>query len=306
MQPSGAPPAMYMSAPQQQQLQQQPQQQQQAPPPGRASELIPGKLFFVLVAAHPQDTQRSHYFNIDTMLLYDPFFDDFGPLHLGKVKRFSNLVDDKLRSPDNQHRTLYFYSMFHDKKAAANASCLVALYAMFRLGTSPQAALTTISNWSHCWAPFVDAGPPEGNLPPYQPFFLALHDVVFGAYKASALHKWFDIASFDADQYEHFEQIANGDWNWVIPGQILAFSGPCGPHTLFSIPQYTALFRSLGVTTVVRLNEAAYDAAHFTAAGFEHHDLFYPDGSNPPPAIVEAFLSLLPSPHEPAAAAAAA
>lgn len=39
--------------------------------------------------------------------------------------------------------------------------------------------------------------------------------------------KWFDIATFDADEYELYERVENGDMNWIIPGKILSF---CGPH----------------------------------------------------------------------------
>ena len=37
---------------------------------------------------------------------------------------------------------------------------------------------------------------------------------------------WFDFNTFQLDQYEHLEQLENGDINWVIPGKILAFSSP--------------------------------------------------------------------------------
>ena len=32
---------------------------------------------------------------------------------------------------------------------------------------------------------------------------------------------WFDIKKFDITEYEHYEQIENGDLNWVIPGKFL-------------------------------------------------------------------------------------
>ena len=37
---------------------------------------------------------------------------------------------------------------------------------------------------------------------------------------------WFDIKKFDITEYEHYEQIENGDLNWVIPGKFVAFSTP--------------------------------------------------------------------------------
>ena len=37
---------------------------------------------------------------------------------------------------------------------------------------------------------------------------------------------WFDFNKFDNNQYEHFENIDNGDLNWIIPGKMVAFSSP--------------------------------------------------------------------------------
>lgn len=28
------------------------------------------------------------------------------------------------------------------------------------------------------------------------------------------------------EEYEHYERVENGDMNWIIPGKMLAFSGP--------------------------------------------------------------------------------
>lgn len=44
------------------------------------------------------------------------------------------------------------------------------------------------------------------------------------------------------------------------------------------------------MTTIIRLNKKIYDARRFTDAGFDHHDLFFVDGSTPSDAILEKFL----------------
>lgn len=38
--------------------------------------------------------------------------------------------------------------------------------------------------------------------------------------------RFYDPELFDADEYEHYERVENGDFNWIIPGRFLAFSGP--------------------------------------------------------------------------------
>ena len=43
---------------------------------------------------------------------------------------------------------------------------------------------------------------------------------------------------------------------------------------------------------MIRLNKKMYDAKRFTDMGFEHHDLFFVDGSTPTDAIVSKFLHI--------------
>lgn len=50
------------------------------------------------------------------------------------------------------------------------------------------------------------------------------------------------------------------------------------------------MFKQLGITSVVRLNNKTYDENIFKQAGFNHYDLFFTDGSVPPPQITQAFL----------------
>ena len=66
---------------------------------------------------------------------------------------------------------------------------------------------------------------------------------------------------------------------------------PDGRMTL--IPSdYFDVWRSKGITTVVRLNDHDYERSAVTAAGFDHHDLFFPDCSTPSDALVDRFLRI--------------
>ena len=58
------------------------------------------------------------------------------------------------------------------------------------------------------------------------------------------------------------------------------------------ISDYFEVFRAKGITTVVRLNNKEYDRTLATAAGFEHHDLFFVDCSTPSDLIVDRFLRI--------------
>ncbi|XP_016870730.2 dual specificity protein phosphatase CDC14B isoform X7 [Homo sapiens] len=90
----------------------------------------------------------------------------------------------------------------------------------------------------------------------------------------------------------------NGDLNWIIPDRFIAF---CGPHSRARLESgyhqhspetYIQYFKNHNVTTIIRLNKRMYDAKRFTDAGFDHHDLFFADGSTPTDAIVKEFLDI--------------
>lgn len=44
----------------------------------------------------PRAYQIAHFFTVDNDLVYESFFADFGPLNLGHVYAFCNLLDKKL------------------------------------------------------------------------------------------------------------------------------------------------------------------------------------------------------------------
>ncbi|MGH0178760.1 UNVERIFIED_CONTAM: hypothetical protein FKN15_014485 [Acipenser sinensis] len=95
-----------------------------------------------------------------------------------------------------------------------------------------------------------------------------------------------------------YARAENGDFNWIIPGKFLAFSGPHpkskieNGYPLHAPEAYFPYFRKHNITTIVRLNKKMYDAKRFTDLGFEHHDLFFVDGSTPSDAIVKKFINI--------------
>ena len=83
--------------------------------------------------------------------------------------------------------------------------------------------------------------------------------------------------------------------------KFIAFKGPLaiGSHhrepneVSFPPDHYAPLLLSLGVSSVVRLNDAdTYAGAEFERAGLAHHDLFFTDCTVPPDAVVERFFGL--------------
>ncbi|XP_031410813.1 dual specificity protein phosphatase CDC14A-like [Meleagris gallopavo] len=126
---------------------------------------------------------------------------------------------------------------------------------------------------------------------------LTILDCLQGINKALQ-HGFFDFKTFDVDEYEHYERVENGDFNWIIPGKFLAFSGPHpkskfeNGYPLHAPEAYFPYFRKHNVTSIVRLNKKIYEAKRFTDAGFEHYDLFFIDGSTPSDSIVQRFLNI--------------
>lgn len=118
-------------------------------------------------------------------------------------------------------------------------------------------------------------------------------NAVFKGLKAG----FFNFDDFDAEEYEHYECVENGDFNWIVPEKYIAF---CGPHQKSKTLQngypchspetYFDYFRENNVTTIIRLNAKVYNATAFESAGFEHKDLFFVDGSTPSDIILKKFL----------------
>ncbi|KAG8595995.1 hypothetical protein GDO81_001696 [Engystomops pustulosus] len=69
----------------------------------------------------------------------------------------------------------------------------------------------------------------------------------------------------------------------------------CSPHLGYPhhAPEaYFPYFRDHHISTIIRLNKKMYEAKRFIDAGFEHHDLFFVDGSTPSDSIVKKFLNI--------------
>ena len=102
---------------------------------------------------------------------------------------------------------------------------------------------------------------------------MTILDTLRGLLKA-AQYRFFDFNNFNLAEYEHFEQVENGDLNWCVDGKFIMFAGPHnkkestaeGYHTL-SPDDYIPYFKRKNVELVVRLNKKYYDCKKFTSNG---------------------------------------
>ncbi|XP_042318966.1 dual specificity protein phosphatase CDC14A isoform X1 [Sceloporus undulatus] len=188
-------------------------------------------------------------------------------------------------------KKIVYYTSF-DQRKRANAAFLIGAYAVIYLKKTPEETYRILLSGSNPpYLPFRDAS--FGNCT----YNLTILDCLQGIKKALQ-HGFVDFKTFDADEYEHYERVENGDFNWIVPGKFLAFSGP-HPKTkiengypLHAPEAYFPYFRKHNITTIIRLNKKIYEAKRFTDGGFEHYDLFFIDGSTPSENILRQFLSI--------------
>ncbi|XP_026691280.2 dual specificity protein phosphatase CDC14C-like isoform X2 [Ciona intestinalis] len=256
-----------------------------------AAEIIRDQFYFATLRSKPKSTSHTHYFNVDDELIYENFYADFGPLNLAQLHRYCCKVNKKLKSISLAKKKIVHYTSF-DARKRANAAFLIGAYQIIHLKRTPEEA----------YRPLV-----AGSSPPYLPY----RDASFGpcSYNLTLLdclhavdraitHRFYCPDTFDPDEYEHYERVENGDFNWVLPEKFLAFSGPHprskieNGYPLHAPEAYFPYFRKHGVSCIVRLNKKMYDARRFQDAGFDHHDLFFVDGSTPSDSILKRFLDI--------------
>ncbi|OXB81512.1 UNVERIFIED_CONTAM: hypothetical protein H355_004418 [Colinus virginianus] len=258
---------------------------------GGASEFVKDRLYFATLRNKPKSTVNTHYFCTDDELVYENFYADFGPLNLAMLYRYCCKLNKKLKYFSLSRKKIVYYTSF-DQRKRANAAFLIGAYAVIYLKKTPEEAYRTLLSGSNPpYLPFRDAS--FGNCT----YDLTILDCLQGVNKALQ-HGFFDFKTFDVDEYEHYERVENGDFNWIVPGKFLAFSGPHpkskfeNGYPLHAPEAYFPYFRKHNVTSIIRLNKKIYEAKRFTDAGFEHYDLFFIDGSTPSDSIVQRFLDI--------------
>ncbi|XP_053484344.1 cell division cycle 14Aa isoform X4 [Ictalurus furcatus] len=256
-----------------------------------ATELIKDRLYFATLRGKPKSTANAHYFCTDDEFVYENFYADFGPLNLAMLYRYCCKLNKKLKSFTLSRKRIIHYTSY-DQHKRANAAFLIGAYAVIYLKRTPEEVYRAlISGTNVSYLPFRDAA--FGNCT----YNLTILDCLQGIRKALQ-HGFFDFETFDVEEYEHYERVENGDFNWIVPGKLLAFSGPHpkskieNGFPLHAPEAYFPYFRQHDVSDVVRLNRKMYEGCRFTDAGFAHHDLFFVDGGTPSDIIVRRFLHI--------------
>ncbi|KAI0175627.1 phosphatases II [Hypoxylon sp. FL1284] len=255
------------------------------------------------------DRQTPYYFTVDDSLLYNAFHHDFGPLHIGHLYRFALHFHDVLGAKENQSRPIVFWSRA-DPRSRANAACLLACYMVLIQSWPPHLALAPIAQVDPPLMPFRDAGYSQAD------YGITVQDIVYGVWKAKE-ENCCVLDNFDLDEYEKFERVEHGDFNWITP-HFLAFASPQSnpatritesselysslPKTLSAVDAHPTLsqpfknvlthFSERNIGLVVRLNSPLYSPSYFEALGIQHLDMIFEDGTCPPLSTVRKFIKL--------------
>ncbi|KAG8961767.1 cell division control protein 14 [Tulasnella sp. 419] len=175
----------------------------------------------------PDDHAVYYYFTVDDDLPYLSFFEDWGPLNLGQVYKACILMHELLEDHRLASHRLVLYSS-NDPRRKANAALLMALFVMIVQRRQPWEAFHPIAEME--FMPFRDAGRGRSD------FNLSIQDCLWGFWKATHFGLC-DLNEFSLEDYEYYEKVENGDWNWITP-HFIAFASPVdtvwmkngGPH----------------------------------------------------------------------------
>ena len=192
----------------------------------------------------------------------------------------------------------------------ANAACLLAAYMVLIQSWAPHLALAPIAQADPPLMPFRDAGYSQAD------YGITVQDVVYGVWRAKE-QGFCALPNFDLEEYERYERVDQGDFNWLTP-DFLAFASPqhtpvapilpssplfAGlPSTLEAVDAHPTLptpfknvlkhFSDRDIGLVVRLNSELYSPSYFTALGIEHLDMIFDDGTCPALNVVRKFIVL--------------
>ena len=119
-------------------------------------EIIPDRLYWVSLNQLPKNTATHHFFSIDTELVYEPFFADFGPLNLSSTFRYCRLVKAILDDPQLMNKKIVHFTS-QDPKKRANAAYLVGAFLVMMLRKPADLAHRPFLNIRPPFLPYRDA-----------------------------------------------------------------------------------------------------------------------------------------------------
>ena len=261
----------------------------------------------ILLATESGETKKSDQQNMSRSLSmngickYTKFCDDFGPMSLGTIYEFVEIL--KRESSQCMNKTIILESKL-ERRALTNAVFLLGSYLIITFQFNPDEIVSLFHRANDMLISFRDVSPGVQN------FHLHLRDCWAGLWKAKQLG-WIkrSFQGFDASEYAHYANPFNADLHEIVPGKFIAMRGPkempAGQlwrdvttgdgrfsHRELSPEYYVDILRQLDVQAVVRLNAPEYRKEAFTDAGLGFVDLYFEDCTCPPADVVAKFMMI--------------
>lgn len=92
--------------------------------------------------------QKQHFFSIDNEMIYWNFYLDFGPLNMGHVYRYSQMMNQKLKDPKHAEKAIYHFSHTHAHKRT-NAVFLICAWSLLYQNKTPEEAFKPFKNYPY-------------------------------------------------------------------------------------------------------------------------------------------------------------
>ena len=259
------------------------------------------QLYVVATNTFSQDAKYELvYFNVEQEVEYVSFANDFGPLNLGSVHTFCEILETKRDQHPGQNLALQCKS---DPRSVTNTVFLVGCFMILKRGDEVSVVTKALATILDKTVPYRDVSPGPQN------FNLYVEDCWRGLFKAKCL-TWVDFSpgGFDAYDYATLDDPLNADLHEIVPGKLVAMRGPKDlpdgqlwtdvmrdgefSHRDFSPQHYAQILQQFDVQAVVRLNEPHYARASFAAAGIAVADLSFEDCTAPPVDVVAKFFAI--------------
>ena len=242
-----------------------------------------------------------NYFSIEGVISYIGFADDFGPMSMGSIYQFCNLLDKELERFPGE-KVVMVTSL--DRQTVTNAVFLLGAYMIMQLHCN-------ISEIKNCFEDLMETVVPYRDVcPGQQNFDLSVQDCWGGLLKGKHLG-WVDFGpnGFDLEEYLNYDNTLNADLHEIIPGKFVAMRGPRDlpsgkpwedimdadghfSHRDFSPEHYIDTLQQFNVRCIVRLNAPQYSTAPLAEAGIALAHLFFEDCTAPPVDVVAKFFAL--------------
>jgi len=249
--------------------------------------IIPGKLFLHCFHQKPRDTISDHYFLFDEIqsIVFDPLSRENGPSTLPNIFHFINLMKEKLNKINKQiHICCSLGSI-----SRVNCIYMICLFLILEKDyvmqvIKQQANKTYPSKYSKPKPrPLPNVDDPltlfddvYPKIEEYEdaiasPFTISIRDALNGFIRGTK-NGWFDMGTFNSDEYNFYIAPENGFMTWVVPKRLLVLSAPGyadSPPLFDMLP----LFRKWRIRTIVNFASESRGFEDLVRVGIEYFTL---------------------------------